>query len=177
VLKSGGRWIDAPRLYGPHKALYNRFVRFVRRAAKGVWFDPRHERQDHVFPEAEPGASRRRVAYAHRESRANKTGDASLCGPAALLFNYASDRPGHYARFALDLYEKGKAEFGRLMIKPGKDVRDYTPPWSVAHVDWLTMASLRDSENWFLDYDTADKEFAGINGPSTVERPALPVDG
>jgi len=35
VLQSGGRWRDAPRdLYGPHKTLYNRFVRW---AAKGVW--------------------------------------------------------------------------------------------------------------------------------------------
>ena len=36
VLKSGGRWIDAPDVYGPHKTLYNRFVRW---AAKGVWAD------------------------------------------------------------------------------------------------------------------------------------------
>ncbi len=34
VLKSGGRWIDAPDVYGPRKTLYNRFVRW---AAKGVW--------------------------------------------------------------------------------------------------------------------------------------------
>ncbi len=35
VLKSGGRWTDAPRdLYGPKKTLYNRFVRW---AAKGIW--------------------------------------------------------------------------------------------------------------------------------------------
>lgn len=35
VLKSGGRWVDAPRaIYGPHKTLYNRFVRW---SAKGVW--------------------------------------------------------------------------------------------------------------------------------------------
>ena len=34
VLKSGSRWIDAPDIYGPHKTLYNRFVRW---AAKGVW--------------------------------------------------------------------------------------------------------------------------------------------
>ena len=27
VLKSGGRWIDAPAAYGPRKTLYNRFVR------------------------------------------------------------------------------------------------------------------------------------------------------
>lgn len=36
VLKSGGRWVDAPAVYGPHKTLYNRFVRW---AAKGVWLD------------------------------------------------------------------------------------------------------------------------------------------
>lgn len=34
VLKSGGRWADAPSIYGPRKTLYNRFVRW---AAKGVW--------------------------------------------------------------------------------------------------------------------------------------------
>jgi transposase len=34
VLRSGCRWSDAPRAYGPHKTLYNRFVRW---AVKGVW--------------------------------------------------------------------------------------------------------------------------------------------
>jgi transposase len=34
VLRSGGRWVDAPVIYGPGKTLYNRFVRW---AAKGVW--------------------------------------------------------------------------------------------------------------------------------------------
>ena len=34
VLKSGGRWADAPPVYGPKKTLYNRFVRW---AAKDVW--------------------------------------------------------------------------------------------------------------------------------------------
>jgi len=34
VLKSGGRWIDAPPECGPRKTLYNRFVRL---AEKGVW--------------------------------------------------------------------------------------------------------------------------------------------
>src|SRR5918995_3164054 len=34
VLKSGGRWVDAPAVYRPRKTLYNRFVRW---AAKGVW--------------------------------------------------------------------------------------------------------------------------------------------
>ncbi len=34
VLKSGGRWIDAPPEYGPKKTLYNRYVRW---AEKGLW--------------------------------------------------------------------------------------------------------------------------------------------
>jgi transposase len=34
VLKSGGRWADAPLVYGPKKTLYNRFARW---AAKDVW--------------------------------------------------------------------------------------------------------------------------------------------
>jgi transposase len=39
VLKSGGRWADAPSVYGPRKTLYNRFVRW---AAKGVWVNIFH---------------------------------------------------------------------------------------------------------------------------------------
>jgi transposase len=39
VLKSGGRWVDAPKEYGPKKTLYNRYVRW---AAKGVWIDLFH---------------------------------------------------------------------------------------------------------------------------------------
>ena len=39
VLKSGGRWADAPSVYGPRKTLYNRFVRW---AAKGIWVDVFH---------------------------------------------------------------------------------------------------------------------------------------
>lgn len=36
VLRSGCRWKDAPAAYGPHKTVYNRFVRW---AAKGVWIE------------------------------------------------------------------------------------------------------------------------------------------
>jgi transposase len=39
VLKSGGRWVDAPAVYGPRKTLYNRFVRW---AAKGIWTEIFH---------------------------------------------------------------------------------------------------------------------------------------
>ena len=37
VLISGGRWIDAPTVYGPRKTLYNRWVRWAKahRSATG----------------------------------------------------------------------------------------------------------------------------------------------
>ncbi len=98
-----------------------------------------------------------------------RQGEASLCGPTALLFSVASDNPVQYARFAIDLYEKGKAKIGRLMIEPGKDVRNYLPPpGAIEPVDWMTMASIRDSENWFFDYDSAEKEFAGMTMPGEL---------
>ena len=39
VVKSGGRWVDAPAVYGGRKTLYNRFVRW---AEKGIWIDMFH---------------------------------------------------------------------------------------------------------------------------------------
>ena len=30
VIRNGLRWRDAPRAYGPHKTIYNRFVRWSR---------------------------------------------------------------------------------------------------------------------------------------------------
>ncbi|MGL4324453.1 MAG: hypothetical protein ACRCTD_10480 [Beijerinckiaceae bacterium] len=93
---------------------------------------------------------------------------SSLCGPTALLFHTASDNPIMYARYAIDLYEKGRANINRLYIKPGSDVRNYKPPASMDQVDWMTMASIRDSENAFLDYDTVDKAFAGMTLPGEL---------
>ena len=39
VIRNGLMWRDAPERYGPHKTLYNRFVRW---ATKGVWTDIFH---------------------------------------------------------------------------------------------------------------------------------------
>jgi hypothetical protein len=101
-----------------------------------------------------------------------RQGYSSLCGPVALLFNVASDSPAGYAKFAIDLFEKGQAKIGRLEIKPGSDARNYLPPEfvtvdgkrkqvNVHQADWLTMASIRDSENFLLDYDSVEDEVAG----------------
>jgi hypothetical protein len=93
--------------------------------------------------------------------------NASLCGPSSLLFTLLLDQPIEYARYAIDMYEKGYAHIGRIFIKPSPRIflakLDTIDP-----VDWITMASLRDSENWILDYQTASREFAGMTLPGEL---------
>jgi hypothetical protein len=142
---------------GPYKLSTSRHIsvaeivcNFVKRLGRGRW--PKLDRDEIgvglLMRLAYPGLLRQ--------------GEASLCGPAAFLFGLLQDRPGLYAGFAMDMYEKGTALLGGLRVTPGKGVRDYSPPsWKIDPIDWLTMASLRDSENWFCSYDNADKTFQG----------------
>lgn len=96
-------------------------------------------------------------------------GKASLCGPSTLLYMVARDKPVEYARFAINLFEKGEGKIGKLEIEPGSDCRAYLPPeGSISQVDWLTAASIRDSENWFFDYDSVNDQFAGITMPGEL---------
>lgn len=84
-----------------------------------------------------------------------RQGDANVCGPAAMLFSLLEDHPGAYAQFAIALYEKGRANIGKDSIEPESRVCQYAPPsGSIDPVDWLTMASMRDSANWYLCFDS-----------------------
>ena len=73
VLKSGGRWIDAPSLYGPHKTLYNRYVRW---AARGVWIDLFHALARAGSPPAQVLIDSSAV-NAHRSASGGKGGSAN----------------------------------------------------------------------------------------------------
>ena len=98
-------------------------------------------------------------------------GLASLCGPSALLFSVAKHNPTEYVNFAIDLFENGKGKIGRLFIEPGHDCRHYSPPnGSISQVDWMTAAAVRDSENWFFDYDSVKDAFAGITLPGELAK-------
>ncbi len=98
-------------------------------------------------------------------------GDASLCGPAAFFYCLLMDRPDLYKQIVKELWESGKTKIGTLKIKPGyncrhptnfftNDSRGYIP--KVPCIDWITLASLRDSENSVFDYDSPDDQFSGI---------------
>jgi transposase len=70
VLKSGGRWVDAPSEYGPKKTLYNRFVRW---AEKGVWIGLFHELAQEGGPPAQVLIDSSAVK-AHRSASGGKGG-------------------------------------------------------------------------------------------------------
>ena len=50
----------------------------------------------------------------------------------------------------------------------GRD-RGYLPRRNVEAPDWIALASLRDSENYFFDYQDASDAFAGITLPGELE--------
>jgi hypothetical protein len=94
---------------------------------------------------------------------------ASLCGPAALLYCLLNDSPELYVQYVIDLYTTGSASLGTLKVSPSKDCCRYSPPSNkIAAVDWIAMASLRDSENSVFDYESADDETAGITMPHSL---------
>lgn len=95
--------------------------------------------------------------------------ETSLCGPAAFFYCLQMDRPDVYAQAARELWRYGKTKIGKLEIKPGEGCRHpegtfYSERGSprVLGIDWITMASLRDSENAVLDYDNISKQTSGI---------------
>jgi hypothetical protein len=103
-----------------------------------------------------------RIAYPSSVDQ-NQT---NLCGPAAALFNVLLDRPGAYAQFAIDMYEKGGAKLVNIWIKPQGNLLGYAlPPGRIDPVDWVTLASIRNSNDWFIHYDSADNTFSGATTP------------
>ena len=96
-------------------------------------------------------------------------GWASLCGPAAFLYCLLNTHPEQYVKYVIDLYLTGKARIGSLKVEPSVDCRYYRPPSDrIAPVDWIALASLRDSENTTLTYSSVDDTAAGITLPHSL---------
>ncbi|NUQ74363.1 MAG: hypothetical protein HUU21_12470 [Polyangiaceae bacterium] len=93
-----------------------------------------------------------------------------LCGPAAFVYSMASQDPVAYARFIIDLYEKGRATVGKMTVSPSGALMRYSVPAGEIHVaDWIPLASIRNSKGsvvFFDKYDSVDEELPAMTLPS-----------
>jgi hypothetical protein len=104
-----------------------------------------------------------------KDPRKQNQGAASLCGPAAFFYCILNYKPELYVQYVIDLFTTGKARIGSLKVEPSLPCRVYAPPQNkIAAVDWIALASLRDSENAIMDYSSADDTAAGITRPGTL---------
>lgn len=125
---------------------------------------------------------RARVAKAHgqqapspnRVSAFPNQQETSLCGPAAFFYALLMDRPDLYTQAITELWETGETTIGKLHIKPSHSCRNPSnfsrnaEGDRISAIDWISLASLRDSENTLLDYDSPSDQVAGITLPSKI---------
>jgi hypothetical protein len=125
-----------------------------------------------------PGLSRAQVAAGARaridDPDQIDQRDASLCGPSCFLRMIIKDQPETYAWAIANLFEKGSATMGhggtRYILQPSQTLRDYRLPATarIDQSDWIILASLRDSENWFMRYSSIGDDFSAITLPHTM---------
>ncbi|MBM7354604.1 hypothetical protein [Lelliottia amnigena] len=95
-------------------------------------------------------------------------GDTSLCGPASFFYCLLMDRPDVYKQAVNELWLYGKTKIGALNLVPSSGCRHPVGIFYDAYgerikgIDWITLASLRDSENSILSYDEIDDQVSGI---------------
>lgn len=93
------------------------------------------------------------------------------CGPATITRALAKDKPLAYAEVAISLFTTGKATIGKMKIAPGSELLRDKPEGNTDQADWIMLASIRDSDNWFLSTSGwFSSSLAGITLPSTIEK-------
>ncbi|UYZ82849.1 hypothetical protein MTZ49_09515 [Entomomonas sp. E2T0] len=95
----------------------------------------------------------------------------SLCGPAAFFYCLLKDQPDIYKQVVKDLWESGNVQLGNLTIKPSNDCRypKGIHRLGISGLDWITLASLRDTENTIMDYQVRENFISeGLAGITMV---------
>ena len=99
-----------------------------------------------AFPGIDPGTFGVQLALRVRRPRSVDQGGTGLCGAASVMYTFAKNQPADFARFALDLFFNGDANFRGLEITPSMKIRQSYPlrkakmRWAV---DYVTLVSLR----------------------------------
>ena len=95
--------------------------------------------------------------------------ETSLCGPAAFMYCVAKHRPHAYRDYVMDLALHGRARLGNLEVVPSEECRRSAPKMmQIDPVDWVALASLRDSTNLLLPMSHA-AQTAAITTPADLE--------
>lgn len=105
-----------------------------------------------------------------------RQGNTPLCGPAAFIYCIAKHFPEQYERYALELALYGKGRIGDLVIEPSNDCLNAkdgllfdNDGFNFSPVDWVTLASVRDSTNLFASMDGPGSNIAGMTFPGALE--------
>lgn len=97
-------------------------------------------------------------------------GTAGVCAPAATAFAIARSDPEQYAKAVTQLFNLGFAIIAKWQIKPDAELLELPCPQGIEQADWILLASIRDSENWFFDYhNTKDEHGDGTTSPEVVK--------
>ncbi|SJN26772.1 hypothetical protein [Psychrobacter sp. JB385] len=101
-------------------------------------------------------------------------GASSLCGPATLFYCLLVDYPKLYKRAVAELWRDGKTTVNNLKIEPNartknpKDLFKTKDELRILAIDWITLASLRDSTNNIMSYSSPFDQAAGITLPADI---------
>lgn len=104
-----------------------------------------------------------------------------LCGPAAFYYCLMMDRYDVYEQLIWDLWNHGKAMLGSFLLQPGTSTMKVDDLFSgashprVSAIDWITMASLRDSSNNLLKYESVGDKVSAITLWGDIEKWMLNV--
>lgn len=97
-------------------------------------------------------------------------GAVGLCTAAAFFHHIIQKNSSEFESFAKSLYGAGLGFLGKFKIAPDSDLRnvDYSAlatkfPGLPPQADWMLMSSIRDSENWFFDFEGAPDESTAIS--------------
>jgi hypothetical protein len=97
-------------------------------------------------------------------------GSTPFCGPTTLVRSLAVSNPDAYAQAAIDLYLTKRARVGTLDVRPGNELVQASVAARTNPADWIMLASIRDTDNWFLSpAGWFGSNLAGITIPSTIE--------
>ncbi|GLA74444.1 hypothetical protein AtubIFM55763_005688 [Aspergillus tubingensis] len=121
-----------------------------------------------AWPRLDPDEVLPRISKLSEKPGEFNQGTVPLCTPGMFFYHLFKLKPTETAQFAKDLYGLGQATLGGLRVRPSDDLRrtnyvdivsrnialELVPP----ETDWMMMCSLRDSRDWFIDYEGASDE-------------------